>query len=78
MPFSFFKKVTAKYEGGKAALEVLKGEPYKLSSERNKGYVEIEFYRYLEEPNLVLTFETLKEGNFLLEYNPRIGEWTKR
>ena len=59
VPFSFFKKVSAKV-GEK--LEVLKGEPYHVDNQNKKGHVEVEFYRFLGEPNLVLQLDQLKEG----------------
>jgi hypothetical protein len=56
----------------------LKGEPYCLGADKKGGCIDLQFYGYLGEPNLELPLEQLKEGNLLLEYNPKIGEWIKR
>ena len=38
----------------------------------------INFYGYLGEPNINLNLGSLREGNLLLEYDPKVGEWIKR
>jgi NAD-dependent SIR2 family protein deacetylase len=76
VPFTFFKEVSAKTGNGK---EKLKGEPYSVNfKEKGPVTVAIEFYKYLGEPNLEISFEKPQEGTYSIEYDPRVGEWTKR
>lgn len=77
VPFTFFKSVLAKING-KPAL-ALKGEPYTVSfKEKVRTTIIIEFYKYLDEPNLEIIFEKIREGIYEIHYNPKIGEWIKR
>ena len=43
-----------------------------------KGYIEIEFFRFLGEPDLVLNIKNLREGKLYLQYDPKIGDWIKK
>ena len=38
----------------------------------------MEFFRYYGEPELTLNVKNLREGNLMLEYSPKVGEWSKK
>ena len=38
----------------------------------------MEFFRYYGEPELTLNVKNLREGNLMLEYSPKVGEWIKK
>ena len=78
VPFTFFKAVSVKH-GVNGNGDPLKGEPYRLSMDKVKGAkLNIQFYRYLGEPDLSIQLDAKSVGNFLIEYDPRQGEWVRR
>lgn len=54
----------------------LKGEPYKISMKKNdSAKIKFQFYKYLNEPDYEINLKEEKEGNLLIEYDPKQGTW---
>ncbi|CAG9330416.1 unnamed protein product [Blepharisma stoltei] len=76
-PFSYLKRITAKYSGNKVRL---RREPFVINDEDISGVVELslKFQGHYGEPRLQLAIDAdkLVEHVLKFEYDPFEGEWT--